>query len=204
MLRTMELILGLEPMTQYDASATPFYNAFTPTPSLSPYTALPPRVPIDEKTGKHPVTPGSVLPPRELLGDMLMELGRPAEALAAFEQAVAAGGGHGEGLGGGVEGIAVGEERCGIEPPAGDPTLPGDQRFEHLVPHRGGQQHEFRLGNSDLEDVQRGLIDFQFLPAHALQILLKLFPRLGNGPHAHAVHPVPLRTEDNVDNTRCL
>lgn len=51
MLRTMELILGLEPMTQYDASATPFYNAFSPTPTLTPYTALPPRVSIDEKNG---------------------------------------------------------------------------------------------------------------------------------------------------------
>jgi YVTN family beta-propeller protein len=50
-LRTMELILGLEPMTQYDASATPFYNAFTPTPTLTPYTALPPRVSINEKNG---------------------------------------------------------------------------------------------------------------------------------------------------------
>jgi hypothetical protein len=40
---------------------------------------------LDEKAGKHPVTPGSVLPPRELLGDMLLELGRPAEALVAYE-----------------------------------------------------------------------------------------------------------------------
>src|SRR6185436_13113291 len=47
-LRTMELILGLEPMTQYDAAATPLYNAFRPTPVLTPYTALPPRVRIDE------------------------------------------------------------------------------------------------------------------------------------------------------------
>jgi tetratricopeptide (TPR) repeat protein len=40
---------------------------------------------LDEKTGKHPVTPGSVLPPRELLGDMLLAMGRPDEALAAYE-----------------------------------------------------------------------------------------------------------------------
>jgi tetratricopeptide (TPR) repeat protein len=31
------------------------------------------------------VTPGSVLPPRELLGDMLLEMGRPDDALAAYE-----------------------------------------------------------------------------------------------------------------------
>ena len=41
---------------------------------------------LDDKTGKHAVTPGAVLPPRELLGDMLLELGRPAEALAAYEK----------------------------------------------------------------------------------------------------------------------
>ena len=43
---------------------------------------------LDERVGKHPVTPGAVLPPRELLGDLLLELGRPAEALAAYEAAL--------------------------------------------------------------------------------------------------------------------
>ncbi len=36
--RTMELILGLPPMTQYDELATPLYHAFTTTPTLTPYT----------------------------------------------------------------------------------------------------------------------------------------------------------------------
>ena len=31
----MELILGLPPMSQYDAAATPMYNAFTTTPNLT-------------------------------------------------------------------------------------------------------------------------------------------------------------------------
>lgn len=35
---------------------------------------------------KHPVTPGPLLPARELEGDLLMELGRPADALAAYEE----------------------------------------------------------------------------------------------------------------------
>ena len=47
-LRTMELILGLEPMSQYDASATPMYGVFQPTPDAAPYSALPARVPLDE------------------------------------------------------------------------------------------------------------------------------------------------------------
>jgi YVTN family beta-propeller protein len=43
-LRTMELILGLPPMTQYDALATPMYNAFTTEATLAAYTSLPARV----------------------------------------------------------------------------------------------------------------------------------------------------------------
>ena len=34
---------------------------------------------------KHPVTPGHVLPARELLGEMLLELEQPARALKEFE-----------------------------------------------------------------------------------------------------------------------
>jgi hypothetical protein len=40
---------------------------------------------LEEKVGKHPVTPGSVLPARELLGDLYLELDRPREALAEYE-----------------------------------------------------------------------------------------------------------------------
>jgi len=48
-LRTMELILGLPPMSQYDAAATPMYNAFTTTPNLEPFRHLEARVPLDNK-----------------------------------------------------------------------------------------------------------------------------------------------------------
>ena len=48
-LRTIELILGLEPLSQYDAAATPMYAAFGSKPDVRPFTALPPRVPLDEK-----------------------------------------------------------------------------------------------------------------------------------------------------------
>ena len=50
-LRTMELVLGLEPMTQYDAAATPMYNVFQPTPDHATYTALPARVSLEELNG---------------------------------------------------------------------------------------------------------------------------------------------------------
>jgi len=39
---------------------------------------------LEDVTQKHPVTPGAVLPARELLGDLLLELGRPAEAAGAY------------------------------------------------------------------------------------------------------------------------
>lgn len=40
---------------------------------------------LEDKTEKHPVTPGEVLPARELLGDLLLELKDPARALVAYE-----------------------------------------------------------------------------------------------------------------------
>jgi tetratricopeptide (TPR) repeat protein len=43
-------------------------------------------VEIERNTSKHPVTPGDVLPAIELLGDMLLELNKPTEALEAYEE----------------------------------------------------------------------------------------------------------------------
>lgn len=40
---------------------------------------------LDDSMEKHIVTPGAIVPARELLGDMLREAGRPAEALAAYD-----------------------------------------------------------------------------------------------------------------------
>ena len=40
---------------------------------------------LEATTEKHPVTPGEVLPARELLADMLLEAERPEEALAAYQ-----------------------------------------------------------------------------------------------------------------------
>jgi YVTN family beta-propeller protein len=49
MLRTIELLLGLPPMTQYDAAAAPMYSSFTTKPDLRPYSALPPTWDVMEK-----------------------------------------------------------------------------------------------------------------------------------------------------------
>lgn len=39
----------------------------------------------EDSVDKHPVTPGAVLPAREILGDLLLLLDQPAEALSAYE-----------------------------------------------------------------------------------------------------------------------
>ena len=47
LVRTMEQILGLPPMNQFDASATPMFDCFTETPDLRPFGAVPNLVPLD-------------------------------------------------------------------------------------------------------------------------------------------------------------
>jgi hypothetical protein len=44
----MELMLGLPPMNQLDATATPMFDCFTNTPDLTPFTALPSNIPLDQ------------------------------------------------------------------------------------------------------------------------------------------------------------
>ena len=48
MVKTIELILGLPPMTQLDLGATPMRGCFTDKPDLTPYTAVKNRIPLDE------------------------------------------------------------------------------------------------------------------------------------------------------------
>jgi len=48
LLRTMELILGLPPMNQFDATATPMFDCFTNTPDFAVFAAVTNQVPLDE------------------------------------------------------------------------------------------------------------------------------------------------------------
>jgi YVTN family beta-propeller protein len=48
-LRTIELILGLSPMSQYDAAATPMWRCFTTGIDLAPFHSLPANIDLDEK-----------------------------------------------------------------------------------------------------------------------------------------------------------
>jgi YVTN family beta-propeller protein len=49
MLRTIELILGLPPMSQYDAAATPMWRCFNATPDLTPFRSIPANIDLNEK-----------------------------------------------------------------------------------------------------------------------------------------------------------
>ncbi len=57
MLRTIELILGLPPMSQCDAAATPMYGSFQSKPDRTPYRLREARVSVDEMND--PASPGA-------------------------------------------------------------------------------------------------------------------------------------------------
>ena len=48
-LRTMELILHLRPMTHFDAGARPMIERFSKKPVLTPYQAEKPRISLDDR-----------------------------------------------------------------------------------------------------------------------------------------------------------
>lgn len=51
MLRTIELILGMPPMTQFDAAATPMYRCFTSQPDYASFTHVPANINLNDKNG---------------------------------------------------------------------------------------------------------------------------------------------------------
>jgi phospholipase C len=48
-LRTMEIILGLRPMTTYDAGARPMFSVFNTAPAAGTYTPEKPQTPLDRR-----------------------------------------------------------------------------------------------------------------------------------------------------------
>jgi len=68
-----------------------------------------------DQLGKHPVSPGALLPIREQLGDLLLESGRPKEAFAAFEAALKIYPGRLEGLyGAGLSAERMGDKQTAV------------------------------------------------------------------------------------------
>ncbi|WP_265446806.1 alkaline phosphatase family protein [Flexivirga meconopsidis] len=54
MVRTIQQILGAQPLNQKLAAATPMYDAFTKKPDFTPYTATPNQVPLTESVTPQP------------------------------------------------------------------------------------------------------------------------------------------------------
>jgi hypothetical protein len=48
-LRTMEIILGLHPLTTYDAGARPMFGVFAAAPDARPYALEKPQTPLDAR-----------------------------------------------------------------------------------------------------------------------------------------------------------
>ena len=75
LLRTMELMLGLPPMNQMDATATPMTDCFTDAPDFTPFKALPNNIPLDQMN-----------PPTKLLSDSLLRRHAKASSRLPLER----------------------------------------------------------------------------------------------------------------------
>jgi YVTN family beta-propeller protein len=50
--RSIELLLGMPPMSQYDAAAMPLYASFGTEPKVTPFTVIPPEIDVNAKNTK--------------------------------------------------------------------------------------------------------------------------------------------------------
>ena len=60
--RTIENILGMQPLTQFDLVASPMFDAFQDTPDLTPYVHLPAPIPLDQGPGLAGTKTGALSP----------------------------------------------------------------------------------------------------------------------------------------------
>jgi YVTN family beta-propeller protein len=74
-LRTIEQILGLPPMNQFDATATPMFDCFTETPDFTPFDAIANNIPLD-----------TMNPPKEKITDGLLRRQASQSAHLNFQQ----------------------------------------------------------------------------------------------------------------------
>ena len=75
-LRTIEQILGLWPMNQFDGTATPMFDCFTDTADFTPFTAVPNQVRLDELN-----------PPAQALKDPLLRRNAVASSRLPLQHA---------------------------------------------------------------------------------------------------------------------
>ena len=90
MVRTIEQILGAQPLNEKLAAATPMYGAFTSKPDYTPFNAVPNQVPLTEGVATAPAcgldTLGRPAPRRRALERQVAQ----QDAVPADEQAIAA------------------------------------------------------------------------------------------------------------------
>jgi hypothetical protein len=67
---------------------------------------------LEDKTEKHPVTPGSIVPARELLGELLMDVNRPADALREYEASLKVAPGRFNGVSGAARAAELSGDRA--------------------------------------------------------------------------------------------
>lgn len=89
--KTIEQILGAQPMNQMDQAAVPMYDAFTNTPDLTPYTLVPNQVPLTQGVSNLiPLTPSaSTAANPAAAAAMTATNGPAAPAVPAAEQPMA-------------------------------------------------------------------------------------------------------------------
>jgi hypothetical protein len=67
---------------------------------------------LEDKTEKHPVTPGSIVPARELLGELLLDMSRPADALREYEASLKVAPGRFNGVSGAARAAELSGDRA--------------------------------------------------------------------------------------------
>jgi hypothetical protein len=90
--KTIEQILGAQPMNQMDRAAVPMFSAFTNTPNFTPYATVPNQVPLTQGvTGLIPLTPSAATATDPAAAAALKATsGPPAPAVPTAQRSVAA------------------------------------------------------------------------------------------------------------------
>ncbi|WP_426241344.1 LamG-like jellyroll fold domain-containing protein [Nocardioides sp. LHG3406-4] len=90
LVKTIEQILGVQPMNQMDRAALPMFSSFTNTPDNSPFEAVANQVPLTEGvTGLLPLTPAASATAAEAAA-LASTTGAPVPAAPAGKRAIAA------------------------------------------------------------------------------------------------------------------
>jgi hypothetical protein len=90
MVRTIEQILGAQPLNQKLAAATPMYDAFTNKPNNAPFTAVPNQIPLTRGVADQPACGMDTLGLKGAAAQQLRAAQTTKAAVPAAERAVAA------------------------------------------------------------------------------------------------------------------